>query len=268
MSNSPEIIGSDVLRLGGAERISGAARFAADIPAGDALALSVLRSEKPHARIVKIDTKRALRVPGCVAVFTSADIPGGNRFGIINKDQPLLADDKVRFVGDSVALVAAESIETAEMARKEIQVIYEDLPAVFDPEEALRPGAPLVHGESNVLGKRIIKRGNPEGAFRQADIIIDRSYTTSFVEHTYLEPDAGLAYWDADGLLTIYASTQKPSLRSKGCRSSPGDRRKPRTDYSGRYRWRVRLQARLKRPGICGPGGLPPQTTGQNGLQP
>ncbi len=156
-----------------------------------------------------------MAVPGCLAVLTAKDIPGRNKLGIIKKDQPLLAEDKVRCVGDPIALVAAETADAAEIALNAIRVTYEDLPAVFDPEEALRPGAPEIHEGGNLLGRRVVKRGYPEAAFKAADVVIERVYTTPHIEHTYLEPDAGLASIDENGVLTIYASTQNPHYDQK-----------------------------------------------------
>lgn len=180
-----------------------------------ALSIAALRSDRRHAEILAIHTADALEEPGVVGVFTAADIPGRNRLGIINKDQRLLADDKVRFIGDPVALVVAETQQAAERGVQRIRVEYQDLPAVLDPEEALRPGAPILHGESNRLTRKVIKRGNPEAAFEKADVVLERVYTTSHVEHTYLEPDAGLAYVDDDGRITVYASTQNPHYDQK-----------------------------------------------------
>jgi CO/xanthine dehydrogenase Mo-binding subunit len=174
-----------------------------------------VRSDRPHARIVEVESSRALAVPGCLAVLTARDIPGRNRFGIIIKDQQMLAEEKVRCVGEAVALVAAESREAAERAVQAVRVIYEDLPAVFDPEEALRPAAPLIHEKGNLLGRRVVTRGNVDAGFKASDVVVERVYTTPHVEHTYLEPDAGLAYVDEAGILVIHASTQNPHYDQK-----------------------------------------------------
>ena len=174
-----------------------------------------VRSDRPHARIVEVESSRALAVPGCLAVLTARDIPGRNRFGIIIKDQQMLAEEKVRCVGEAIALVAAESREAAERAVQAVRVIYEDLPAVFDPEEALRPAAPLIHEKGNLLGRRVVTRGNVDAGFKASDVVVERVYTTPHVEHTYLEPDAGLAYVDEAGILVIHASTQNPHYDQK-----------------------------------------------------
>ncbi len=209
-NQSSSSIGLNISRVGAEEKLQGKALFANDIILNNALCLKALRSELPHAIIESIDVQKALNSSGCVAVLTARDIPGRNRYGLINKDQPLLADTKVRFVGDPVALVAAVSEDAAQTAVSKIKVEYEELAAIFDPEEALAPGAPLIHEKGNLLGKRLIKKGVPDLAFQKADIVIERKYQTTFVEHAYLEPDAGAAFVDQSGRITIYASTQNP----------------------------------------------------------
>ena len=214
MNAELRIVGKSISRLGASEKLKGKAAFAADLEKS-ALVGRVLRSSKHHARILNIQIDEAKAVPGCVAIFTAKDIPGSNRFGIINKDQPLLADNKVRFVGDAIALIIAETEESAEIAARLVYVDYEDLPAVFDPEDALKPGATPIHEHGNLLGRRAVRKGNPEEAFKRADVIIEREYSTTFVEHAYLEPDAGLAYVDEEGIIVIHASTQNPHYDQK-----------------------------------------------------
>lgn len=213
--SSQRVIGLSVPRLGASGRLMGRVRFAADMAMQNAVTLLVLRSDRPHAIITRLDVSEAEKVPGCVRIFTAKDIPGKNRFGIITRDQQLLAEEKVRFHGDPVALIAAEDEDAAHEALVKIRVGYQDLPAVFDPEEALRPGAPEVHEGGNRLAHRIVKRGNPEAAFARAEVIVERVYTTSHVEHAYLEPDAGLAYMDEGDTLVIHASTQNPHYDRK-----------------------------------------------------
>ncbi len=208
-------IGRNVPRIGAPDRVLGVARFASDYALENMLTLMVLRSDRHHAIIKKIDASPAYEVSGCVRVFTHEDIPGVNRFGIITKDQQLLAGDKVRCIGDPVCLVAAENHEAAEKAVKAIKVVYEDLPAVFDAEEALRDGAPRIHAKGNELGRRVIHKGNPDEAFQRAAIVVERVYRTHHLEHAYLEPDAGLAYLDEKGALVIIASTQNPHYDRK-----------------------------------------------------
>ncbi len=215
MTREHRSIGRNVPRVGAKEKLRGAPVFSADIGLEDPLTLRVLRSGRPHAKIVSIDGTKALRIPGVVRVFTAADIPGKNLLGIINKDQPLLAVDKVRSISDAVALVAAETGEAAEAALMAIDVVYEDLAAVFDPEAAMTAGAPAVHEKGNILAVRTIRRGDAEGAMAGCASIVERTYRTSMIEHAYLEPDAGAGFIDADGTLVIHASTQNPHYDHK-----------------------------------------------------
>ncbi len=203
-------IGLSAPRIGADLKLLGSPIFSNDVILEDALTLKVLRSPLPHALIESVQIQDALKTPGCVAIFTAKDVPGRNRYGLINKDQPLLADSKVRFAGDSVALVAAVSDDSAHETLAKIRVEYKELATVFDPEEALAPGAPVIHDKGNLLGKRIIKKGVPDSAFKNAHITVERTYQTTFVEHAYLEPDSGTAFLDKNGCVVIYASTQNP----------------------------------------------------------
>src|SRR5213594_3341478 len=134
----------DYSRLDGTDALTGGAKYAADITRPRMLWAKALRSPVPHARIVAIETSRARALPGVHAILTGADLPD-YRLGRSMRDMPVLAVDKVRFVGEKVAAVAAESLELAEQAVQLIEVEYAELPAVFDPLEAIKPGAPLLH---------------------------------------------------------------------------------------------------------------------------
>jgi CO/xanthine dehydrogenase Mo-binding subunit len=179
------------------------------------LVLKVLRSGRAHAKILAIDVKKAQQIEGVVRVFTAADIPGKNLMGIINKDQPLLASGKVRSISDPVALVAAETQKAAQTALEAIDVTYQDLPAVFDPEAAMKKEAPKIHAKGNVLLTRTIVKGKPDEAFEGCSSVIENVYRTSMIEHNYLEPDAGIGFVDDDGILVIYGSTQNPHYDHK-----------------------------------------------------
>ena len=210
MKSNNAIIGKSIPRIGAIERLLGNPLFSADMELDHPLALKVLPSDRHHARILDIDTAEAAQVEGVVGIFTAEDIPGNHLTGIINKDRPLLAKNTVRSKGDAVALVAALNFQAAETAVRKIQVVYEDLPSVHDPEEALKNHAPKVHEKGNLLFTRKIKRGNPKKAFEACAAVVEKTYRTSFLEHTYLEPDAGAGYLDRDGTLVIIASTQNP----------------------------------------------------------
>jgi CO/xanthine dehydrogenase Mo-binding subunit len=210
MTNPLQFVGQSIPRVGAREKVTGAARYSADIELDAPLTLKALRSDRPHAEIVRIDAEKALALKGVAAVFTAKDVPGKNLTGIIVKDQPLLAADKVRCVGDPVALVAAETAAAAEAALKAIEVVYRDLPPVFDPEAAMAEEAPRVHAKGNVMATRTILRGDAAAAFARCRSVIEKTYRTTFIEHNYIEPDAGAGFVDADGTLVIHASTQNP----------------------------------------------------------
>jgi CO/xanthine dehydrogenase Mo-binding subunit/aerobic-type carbon monoxide dehydrogenase small subunit (CoxS/CutS family) len=203
-------IGANVRRLDAPGKVSGALKYAGDMTAPDMLHLQVLRSPYPHARIASIDTSEAERMEGVEGVITCADVPGKDGFGVFVHDQPIMAREKVRYVGEAVAAVASEDPLIAKRALARIKVAYEPLPAVFDPEEAMRPGAPVIHDYApNNLVKHIpIRVGDIEKGLAESDLIVEQTYTTQQVEHAYLEPEAGLGYVDHDGVVTIVSPSQ------------------------------------------------------------
>lgn len=202
------IIGKSVQRVDGPAKVSGQAQYAADLDLPGALYLKVLRSNVPHARLKKIDVSEALRIPGVVRIFTHADIPGINGYGIIVKDQPALTE-KIRFKGDALALVAAENEASAKMALKLIKVELEELPPVYDVWTAMKVEASAIHDSGNILTASRIKKGDVESVLPQAEVVITRRYTTQRIEHCYIETEAGVAYMDND-LLVIKTCTQNP----------------------------------------------------------
>jgi CO/xanthine dehydrogenase Mo-binding subunit len=210
MNHETGAIGKSVPRRGAVERLTGACRFSADFHLENPLVLRAVRSPHSHARILGVETTEASRLPGVVRIFTARDVPGKNLTGIINKDRPLLAADKVRFAGDPVALVAAETEDAAERAAQAVKVSYDILPAVHDPVAALADGAPLVHEKGNLLFRRRVVRGDAAAAFSSCAVVVEKTYRTSFLEHCYLEPDAGAGWVESDGTLVIIASTQNP----------------------------------------------------------
>jgi len=215
MKNEYKTIGKNILRFDAPAKLKGESLFCADIKLDAPLFLKALRSSHHHAIIEKIDISKALKIDGVIRIFTAKDIPGKNLTGIINKDQPLLAEDKVRSKADPVALVAAENETAAQKALDAIEVVYKELPAVFDPIKALEPGACKIHEKGNLLCKRQVKKGDVKAAFEKCHSIIEKTYKTSAIEHNYLEPDAGVGYVDTDGCLVIYASTQNPHYDHK-----------------------------------------------------
>ena len=202
------IIGKGERRVDALGKVTGRAKFAADYNAGHQLYGKVLRSAYPHARILGIDTAKARQLEGVEAVLTAQDIPGEKVIGIVVKNQAILAVDKVRYLGDGLALVAARTREIAEAAVKLIKVDYEPLPVVSDPEAALAPDAPRIHGEDNTFVHHKVRKGDVEKGFAQADFVIERRFRTPCIEHSYLEPEAVLAEPAEHGGVVVTGSVQ------------------------------------------------------------
>jgi selenium-dependent xanthine dehydrogenase len=204
-----EVVGHRLARPDARAKVTGEAIFAADLYFDDMLYAKVLRSEYPHARIVKVDAQRARAVPGVAAVLTADDVPGTKNHGLAREDWPVLAYDKVRYVGDAIAVVAAESEEIAEEAAKLIEVAYEPLPVVSSAEEALAPDAPPVHERGNVLEHIELRQGDVVKGFAEADVIVQHEYRTPRGDHVFLEPEAAVALID-DGRVVVYVGSQIP----------------------------------------------------------
>ena len=172
----------------------------------------ILRSRHPHARIIRIDTREAEAMTGVKATLTAREIPL-NSFGPSLQDQPILAHEKVRHLGDAVAAVAAISEQVAEEALEKIKVEYEPLPAVFDPLEAMTEEAPRIHGpQSNIYIRHQIRKGDVEKALARAHLVVEEQYRTQMVEHVSIEPHAAIALWDAWKRLTLWTSVGRISL--------------------------------------------------------
>jgi CO/xanthine dehydrogenase Mo-binding subunit len=212
------VIGTSVARPDALEKVTGKALFSGDLSMPEMLHMKTLFAWRPHARVLNIDTTRAEAVPGVVAIYTAKDVPV-NEYGLQIKDQPVLCgpgsskpgSDVARFVGDQVAAIVAETEAAAEKARSLIRVEYEDLPAVFDAEEAMREGAPLVHpyiDTTNICVHYKIRKGDVEAGFKQADVVVEGEYRVPFQEHAYLQPEAGLAYIDEEGRVAIESGGQ------------------------------------------------------------
>ncbi len=210
-------IGSSIPRVDAWKKVTGEALYPGDIEMPDMVHMKVLFAERPHARIIRLDTSKAAQAPGVLGVFTAKDVPV-NEYGLIMPDQPVLCgpgSDKegaevVRFVGDQVAIVVAETEEQAKAALKLIDVEYEDLPVVGSVEEAMAPDAPLVHAYkgSNVLHAYHIRKGDIEQGFEEADVIVEETFRTGFQEHAYLQPEAGISYVDEDGRVVVIVAGQ------------------------------------------------------------
>ena len=203
-------IGSNVRRLDAPSKVSGRLRYAGDMAFPGMLHMQVLRSPHPHAAIDSICAAEAEALPGVGCVVTSRDVPGEDGFGVFVHDQPVLARGRVRYVGEAVAAVAADDVLTAKKALESVKVGYRPLPAVFDPEEAMAGGAPILHdyAPANVVKHIPIRKGDVEAGLASADLVVEESYDTQPVEHAYLEPEAGIAYVDHDDVVTVVSPSQ------------------------------------------------------------
>ena len=205
-----EVIGKNVRRIDAPGKVSGRLKYAGDMTMPGMLHVQVLRSPHAHARIVSVDTTAAEAMDGVEAVITSADVPGQDGFGVFVHDQPIMARGKVRYVGEAVAAVAAEDAMTAKRAVAAIKVVYEQLAPVFDPDEAMRQGAVVVHdyAPDNITKHIPIRVGDVEAGFAASDLVVEENYSTQAIEHAYLEPEAGLAYVDHDDVVTVVSPSQ------------------------------------------------------------
>jgi CO/xanthine dehydrogenase Mo-binding subunit len=211
------VVGQSVQRIDAYSKVTGEAQYPGDIDLPGQAMMKILFASRPHALIRSIDTSAAEALPGVIAVFTARDVPV-NEYGLIMPDQPVLCGpgsnkpfaDRVRFIGDQVALVVAETEEIAAHARDLIQVEYEDLPVLTDVEKAIQRGAPLLHPDrkSNVFCHYRIRKGDMQAGFADADVVIEGVYRTPAQEHAYLQPEAGVAYFDDEGRLTVKVAGQ------------------------------------------------------------
>ena len=210
-------VNQSILRIDANDKVTGKAKYPADFELENELYLKVKFAERPHALIHSIDTSLAEAISGVVLVLTAKDVPN-NEYGLQIKDQPVLCGpgsrkvggDHVRFVGDHVALVIAETMEIAEQACQSIHIHYEDLPIITNPLEAMGEGAYEIHPEihQNIACYDRIRKGEVELAFEKADIIIENDYITPVQEHAFLQPEAGVAYIDSDDVITVVISGQ------------------------------------------------------------
>ena len=210
------VIGKRLPRIDAKEKVRGQAHYTDDLKSPGMLCGMILRSPFAHARILKIDASRALKVPGVKAVVTAEDTVKV-KYGVISRspkfvDEYPLAVERVRFIGDEVAAVAATDPDAALEAMELIQVDYETLPAVFDPDEALQPNAPQIHDHApgNISREFHLKQGDVEKGFLESDLVREDTFFTQSAIHAYLEPHAALAEWDMSGRLTLHTSTQTP----------------------------------------------------------
>jgi CO/xanthine dehydrogenase Mo-binding subunit len=222
------IVGQPVTRVDARTKVTGQALYPGDVTMENALHAKLLFAGRPHARVKSIDVSAAKALPSVVAVFTAADVPV-NEYGLQMPDQPVLCGpgsskpdaDIVRFVGDQVALVVAETEEAAAKGCALIDVDYQDLPVLTDPFAALEADAPQLHphrtlnpehpelrSKGNLISHHQVRKGDMDAGWAQAEVIVEGDYHTSPQEHAYLQPEAGVAYIDDEGRVTVVVAGQ------------------------------------------------------------
>ena len=226
----PYLVGESAWRVDAEDKATGCCRYTADLPLPPGCLHGVtVRAEAVYAKVLGIDSAAALAVPGVVRVLTAADVPGELHYGNAMNDQPVFASDVVRFQGEAVAVVLAESLEAAREAAALVTVSLEPLEAVTTPQRALEPDAPQLHPDGNLCVDQRLLKGEIEAGFAAADVVIERTYTTGAQEHLYLEPEAALAVPDDDGGFTLRAPSQNVFFdRHHICRTTGLDRKKVR----------------------------------------
>ena len=207
------MIGRTIPFRGAEDVVTGTTRYLTDLCLPDMLHGAVVRSPVPHGRIRSVDVSDAMEVPGVVTVLTATDVPY-DVVGVMVADWPVLAADRVRQVGDPIALVAAVSLVAARAGAAAVNVDIERLPVVASPEAALEPTAPLLHEGGNLLAEVSYEKGNVESALSAAAFVIDRTVRTPCQEHACLEPGGGVASY-RDGRFTIWCGTQDPDNQRK-----------------------------------------------------
>ena len=203
------LIGNPEIRKDAAGKVNGAAQYTADLPLQNVISGVMVRSPHHHARILFINKEAALQLPGVLAVLTAADVPGQKTFGLI-PDQPVLAGEEVRHIGEPVALVIAVDRAIAQQAAARVVVEYAPLPAVLEPQQALAPGAALVHPSGNLLSQYNVESGSLEDGFAAADVIMEETFSVQRVAPGYMEPENSLARYNPDGTLSVWVSSQEP----------------------------------------------------------
>ncbi len=203
-------IGLSAIDKDGVDKVSGKLLFADDLYMEDMLYGKLLFTPIPCGEMISIDTAEAERLPGVAKILTSKDVPGKNLFGRMIPNQPVLVEKKIRFIGDVLAVVFAETADIAGQAVSKIKVDLKPEEGLFSPMESLKEGAPAIHEGGNLAKSVINQKGDVEQGFKESEIIEESTYYTPFVEHGFMETEAGLAYLDKEGRITIHYPTQAP----------------------------------------------------------
>ena len=205
-----KIIGQSIPKVDAVSKVTGQAKYATDLVMDDMLYMMALRAPYPHAIIRKIDIEKARQVPGIVQIITRQDLEDLNNFGLIIKDQPTLVGvgEKTRYLGDTLALIIGESLEQIQIAKELIEVDYDKLEVITDPFRAMEEDAPFLHQDGNIVCSHKLAKGDIVQGFMEADLIVYNEFKTQHLEHVPLQPDAGMAAIDEEGIITIWAATQ------------------------------------------------------------
>lgn len=203
-----QAVGVSLVRKDSLPKVTGELKYADDYQESGMLTGKILWSAFPHAELVGIDTTKAEEMEGVELVLTARDVPGENKLGIMVRDQPAIAGEKVRHIGDPVAAVFCRNGEIADRALEAIEVEYRPLPAVFTLEEAASKESPAIHEKGNLCHEAMLERGDVEAAFRDSAVVIEGSYATPFVEHAFLEPESGIGRPTEDGGVVVEIGTQ------------------------------------------------------------
>lgn len=200
-------VGKSEIRVDGKSKVTGKALYSEDLKMEGMVFGRTLRSQRPHATF-QLFTEKASTMPGVLKILTAKDVPH-NAHGVLLKDHEVFCKEKVRRIGDPLAFVVAETEEAATLALKAIDVTYQDLPAVFDPEEALKPDAPKIHEQGNLVHQFHLHKGHIETGFQQSHAIVEETYRTPMVDHAFLQPESGIAYMENQRIV-VCAATQYP----------------------------------------------------------
>ena len=211
-------VGRPLRRVDALGKAVGATVYAGDFTMPNMLHAKVFRSSEPSACIKQLNVSKARALPGVACVLTADDLPDGKLITDMpgqtgqerrkRSDASVLATRGVRFVGEPIALVAAETLAIAEQAVELIEIKYEPLPGVFDPLEAMKPGAPVIHEPDNIVSSWKIRKGNAEAGLAAADLIVENTFRVPFLDHAYIEPEAGVAWVDDQEVINIRVCTQ------------------------------------------------------------
>lgn len=202
-------VGKNLIRVDGKQKLLGKAKYPGDLYIENMLYGVTVRSTEPHA-LFSLDLGEAQSLPGVVKILTHEDITGENHHGVYFKDHEVFCKNKVRRIGDPLAFIIAESQKTAIEAKKLVKINYEKLPTVFDPREAIKKDSPKIHGENNIIYHYKCRKGDITEGFEKCHAIVENEYTTSMVDHAFLQIESGLSYLEDDGTVVICAATQYP----------------------------------------------------------